>query len=108
MFCASSDDVSGHGQDDLRRELLANLVLYVDANREGIANYARYGARASGAIEKTMDVTVGRRLKAKGTSWYQVGAHHLLTLRTLKQNGTWNRYWAARRARTPLIDALAA
>jgi hypothetical protein len=30
--------------------------------------YAKYGAQASGAIEKTMDVTVGRRLKAKGTS----------------------------------------
>ena len=37
-------------------------------NREGIAVYAKYGAQASGAIEKTMDVTVGRRLKAKGTS----------------------------------------
>ena len=27
-------------------------------NREGIAVYAKYGAQASGAIEKTMDVTV--------------------------------------------------
>lgn len=94
--------------DDERRRLLAEVIVYIDSNREGIANYARYGPRASGAIEKTMDVTVGRRLKAKGTSWFASGAHHLLLLRTLKQNGRWNRYWAARRARTSLRDALAA
>ena len=95
-------------QDDERRSLLGKLIVYIDGNREGIANYARYGPRGSGAIEKAMDVTVGRRLKAKGTSWFQPGAHHLLQLRTLKQNGRWNRYWAARRARTSLLDALAA
>ncbi len=95
-------------QDDDRRQHLGELIAYVDGNREGITNYARYGPRGSGAIEKAMDVTVGRRLKAKGTSWFQPGAHHLLQLRTLKQNGRWNRYWAARRARTSLLDALAA
>ena len=94
--------------DDDRRQLLGELIAYVDSNREGIANYARYGPRGSGAIEKAMDITVGRRLKAKGTSWFQPGAHHLLQLRTLKQNGRWNRYWAARRARTSLQQALAA
>jgi hypothetical protein len=61
-----------------------------------------------GAIEKTIDIAVGRRLKAKGTSWYRPGAHRLLSLRTLKQDRTWNRYWQARRSRTPLITALAA
>jgi hypothetical protein len=50
----------------------------------------------------------GRRLKAKGTSWYRRGAHHLLTLRMLKQNDTWNRYWAARRSRTSMSAALVA
>jgi len=95
-------------QDDDRRRHLGEVIAYVDSNREGIANYARYGPRASGAIEKAMDVTIGRRLKAKGTSWFQPGAHHLLQLRTLKQNGRWSRYWAARRARTSLLDALAA
>lgn len=42
------------------------------ANRLGIANYAIHGPRASGAIEKTTVVTVGRRLKAQGTSWYRL------------------------------------
>ncbi len=45
-----------------------------------------------GAIEETMDVTVGRRLKAHGTSWYRLGAHHLPTPKILKQNGGWARY----------------
>lgn len=79
----------------------------MDANWEGIENYARHGPQGSGAIEKAMDVAVGRRLKAKGTSWFRPGAHRLLSLRILKQEHTWNHYWQARRSRTSLITALA-
>ena len=89
--------------EDPRRQFIDDLIVYVEANSQGIANYALYGPQASGAIEKVMDVSVGRRLKAKGTSWYRNGAHHLLALPTLKQNGLWNSYWQARRARTPLL-----
>ena len=96
------------GDDDQRRGLLGDVITYIDANREGIAVYAKYGAQASGAIEKTMDVTVGRRLKAKGTSWHRSGAHRLLGLHVLKQNGRWHRYWEALRSRTPLTQAFAA
>jgi hypothetical protein len=55
-----------------------------------------------------MDVVIGRRLKAKGTSWHRPGADRILHLRVLKENRTWDRYWAARRSRTSLIAALAA
>jgi hypothetical protein len=96
------------GDDAERHRLLGELITYVDANREGIHNYVRYGAQGSGAIEKTMDVAVGRRLKAKGTSWFRPGAHRLLSLRILKQDRTWDRYWQARRSRTSLLAALAA
>jgi len=96
------------GDDDLRRGLLGDVITYIDSNREGITVYAKYGAQASGAIEKTMDVTVGRRLKAKGTSWHRPGAHRLLGLRVLKQNDRWHRYWEARRSRTPLTQVFAA
>ena len=96
------------GDDAERHRLLGELITYVDANREGIENYVRYGAQGSGAIEKTMDVAVGRRLKAKGTSWFRPGAHRLLSLRILKQDRTWDRYWQARRSRTSLLAALAA
>jgi hypothetical protein len=30
------------------------------------------------------------------------------TARILKEDRTWHRYWAARRSRTPLVEALAA
>ena len=94
------------GADLDRRQRLTLEMEYVRANRLGIANYAIHGPQASGAIEKAMDATVGRRLKAQGTSWYRLGAHHLLTLRILKQNGAWARYWQARRSRSPLLPAL--
>jgi hypothetical protein len=79
---------AGSTDDEEQHRLLAELIPYVDANREGIENYARYGPQGSGAIEKAMDVAVGRRLKAKGTSWFRPGAHRLLSLRILKQERT--------------------
>jgi Uncharacterised protein family (UPF0236) len=108
LITALTDNWAATADDDLRRSLVGELITYVDHNREGIHNYDLHGPQASGAIEKTMDIAVGRRLKAKGTSWYRRGAHHHLTLRMLKQNATWNRYWAARRSRTSISAALAA
>ena len=95
-------------EDDERRQRLGDVLQYVDANRDGIASYARRGAQASSPIEKVMDVVIGRRLKAKGTSWHRPGADRLLHLRVLKENKSWDRYWAARRSRTSLIAALTA
>ena len=94
------------GADLDRRQRLTLETEYVGANRLRIANYAIHGPQASGAIEKAMDVTLGRRLKAQGTSWYRLGAHHLPTPRILKQNGGWDRSWQARRSRSPLLSAL--
>jgi Uncharacterised protein family (UPF0236) len=108
LIIALTDDWAAAADDDLRRGLVGELITYIDHNREGIHNYARHGPQASGAIEKTMDAAVGRRLQAKGTAWYRRGTHHLLTLRMLKQNATWNRYWAALRSRTSMSAALVA
>ena len=60
------------GADLDRRQRLTLEMEYVRANRLGIANYPIHGPQASGAIEKAMDVTVGRRRKARappGTGW---------------------------------------
>lgn len=107
LLAALAECREAAGADPDRRQRLTLEMEYVRANRQGIANYALHGPRVSGAIEKAMDVTVGRRLKAQGTSWYRLGAqHHLLTLRILKQNGGWARYWQARRRQSPLLPAL--
>jgi len=94
--------------DQERHQRLGEVLQYVDANREGIVSYARRGAQASSPIEKVMDVVIGRRLKAKGTSWHRPGADRILHLRVLKENRSWDRYWAARRSRTSITAALAA
>ncbi len=103
-----ADAWAAAGDDDQRRQLLGEVITYIDNNRDGIQNYAKHGGQGSGAIEKTIDIAIGRRLKNKGMSWYRAGAHHVLVLRTLRQNRTWNHYWAARRSRTSLLEALAA
>lgn len=108
LLAALAEHWGAETEDDERRQRLADLLQYVDANRDGIASYARRGAQASSPIEKVMDVVIGRRLKAKGTSWHRPGADRILHLRVLKENRTWDRYWAARRSRTSLIAALAA
>ncbi len=46
---------------------------------------------------KTVDITVTRRFKRRGMSWYKRGANPLLMLRLLKLNGEWDTYWQERR-----------
>jgi len=74
------------------RERVAKLYGYVRANQEGF-----YGARrlreqlspqaklvaveGSGAVEKQMDLMVGRRFKGQGMRWTRRGANRLLKLR---------------------------
>jgi hypothetical protein len=108
LITALAEHWAQETEDDIRHQLLGDLIEYVDANRDGIASYARRGAQASSPIEKVMDVVIGRRLKAKGTSWHRPGADRILHLRVLKENKSWDRYWTARRSRTSLIAALAA
>lgn len=73
-------------------ELVARLYTYVRANQHGF-----YGARrlreqlspqgklvaveGSGAVEKQMDLVVGRRFKGQGMRWTRKGANRLLKLR---------------------------
>jgi hypothetical protein len=73
------------------------LLGYLAANAEGIANLARLEATGSGAMEKTVDVLVVHRYKKRGMTWRRSGSNALLKLRLLKANGQWEPYWASRR-----------
>jgi hypothetical protein len=64
---------------------------------EWIQNIPLIGGYGSGPIEKTGDITVVRRFKKRGMSWYKSGANRLLRLRLLKLNGEWDTYWQQRR-----------
>jgi hypothetical protein len=45
-----------------------------------------------------VDIVVCRRFKTRGMSWFRRGVSHLLHLKLLRLNGTWDRHWAGRLA----------
>jgi hypothetical protein len=47
-------------------------------------------------MEKAVDLVVCRRFKSRGMSWFRPGVGHLLHLKLLRLNGTWDRHWAGR------------
>lgn len=72
------------------------VIGYVETNRRGIANYRIVPLASSGPMEKGIDITICRRFKTRGMSWFRQGVSHLLHLKLLRLNGTWDRYWAKR------------
>lgn len=84
-------------RDAERRARGQELLGYLAANAEGIANLGRLEATGSGAMEKTVDVLVVHRYKKRGMTWRRSGSNALLKLRLLKANGQWEAYWASRR-----------
>jgi len=84
------------GEDLEQADRAARAVGYVTANRRAIANYRIVPLASSGPMEKGVDLTICRRFKLRGMSWYRRGVSHLLRLRILRLNGTWARYWGER------------
>jgi len=86
-------------------ERVEALLGYLEENWHGL-----YGSRSlrgqvaaqkvlvvgSGAIEKNIEVVIGRRFKGRGMSWSRRGAHHLLKLRLMVLDGrAWRWWWKA-------------
>lgn len=85
-----------------------DLFGYILGNREGIDNWHAVPARlrrsigrrlapvrsGSGAIEKNIEVRIGRRFKRQGRSWTRTGADHLAQLLWLQAHPTdWTHWW---------------
>jgi hypothetical protein len=84
-------------EDDPEQALRCRGALgYVENNRQGIANYRIMPLASSGPMEKGVDISICRRFKTRGMSWFRQGVSHLLHLKLLRLNGTWDRYWAGR------------
>lgn len=83
-----------HSRDPAFRSKIAGLISYVSKNKDGIENAAKMDFYGSGPIEKAVDVTICRRFKKRGMSWFVHRANPLLALRLLKLNGEWESYWA--------------
>ena len=93
--------LEGHARrlagEDLEQATRAQATIgYVSANRRAIANYRIVALASSGPMEKGVDLTICRRFKLRGMSWFRRGVSHLLRLRILRLNGTWARYWSER------------
>lgn len=76
-----------------KKEKLVSVIKYMHSNLDWIANTTKVDCAGSGPIEKTVDITVARRFKKRGMSWYRGGANPLIKLRLLKLNGEWDKYW---------------
>ena len=64
-----------------RRPAAEASIGYVENNRRGIANYRIVPLASSGPMEKGVDITICRRFKTRGMSWFRRGVSHLLHLR---------------------------
>ncbi len=82
-------------EDKDKRQRIADRVTYIENNRDGL-----YGSRSlkdkveakrilvcsTGAMEKNIDIVIGRGFKKHGMSWTTKGANNLLKLRILCYN----------------------
>ena len=90
-------------EDSDKKNKIADLGRYIESNFDGL-----YGSRSlkdrveakkvlvssSGAMEKNIDVVIGRRFKRQGMSWTKEGANNLLKLRILcYDKNDWEEFW---------------
>jgi len=80
-----------------KSEKIFRVAEYVMNNAEWIRNIPEVKGYGSGPVEKTVDITVSRRFKNRGMSWYRHGVNPLLQMRLLKLNGEWETYWDQRK-----------
>ncbi len=88
---------SSRAKEPEKSKKIAEVIGYVRNNFNWIENIPKLGGYGSGPVEKTVDITVARRFKKRGMSWYKGGANPLLRLRLLKLNGEWDDYWQQRK-----------
>ncbi|HIJ60637.1 MAG TPA: hypothetical protein HPP56_08505, partial [Nitrospirae bacterium] len=72
-----------------KKKMKKAINYYIAANQDWIENIPKVNGCGSCPVEKTVDITVARRFKKGGMSWYRNGANPLLKLRLLKLNGDW-------------------
>jgi hypothetical protein len=84
-------------EDIIKSEKVLRAAEYVMNNAEWIRNIPKVKGYGSGPVEKTVDITVSRRFKKRGMSWFREGVNPLLQLRLLKLNKEWNAYWNQRK-----------
>jgi hypothetical protein len=90
-------------EDEDKRGKIADLVAYIENNRDGLYSSRFLGDTveakevlvcSTGAMGKNIDIVIDRRFKKHGMSWTTEGINNLLKLRTLwYNNGDWDAFW---------------
>jgi len=92
------DQLIAAAQADVEKvDKITKAAQYLINNAEWVRNIPLVDGYGSGPVEKTVDITVSRRFKKRGMSWYRHGVNPLLQLRLLKLNDEWNTYWNQRK-----------
>jgi hypothetical protein len=90
-------------EDNEKKKKITALASYIENNFDDLygSGYLKDRAEArrvlvssSGAMEKNIDVAIGRRFKKQGLRWTKEGANNLLKLRILRYNKKdWEEFW---------------
>lgn len=90
-------------EDNEKKKKIADLASYIENNFDGLygsmslkdrAEAKRVLVSSSGAMEKNIDVVIGRRFKRQGMSWTKERADNLLKLRILRYDkNDWEESW---------------
>jgi Uncharacterised protein family (UPF0236) len=82
-----------------KRRALGELATYLANQGERLA-YDRFRAAGydigSGRVESACKHVVGVRMKRSGMIWSDDGAQDVLSLRVVRLNGEWDRFWATK------------
>jgi hypothetical protein len=92
-----------------RRTLARKALAYFENNRDKM-RYWEYQAQGlfigSGVVEAACKTVVGQRLKQSGMFWGLPGAHNILDIRCVLENGQFDQFWNQRAlAPKPLAQA---
>ena len=90
-------------EDKERQAKIGDLANYIEGNLDGLygawalkdkVNSKKMLVTSSGAMEKNIEVVIGRRFKRWGMRWTREGAQNLLKLRLLYyDNADWLAFW---------------
>lgn len=88
------------------KEKKEELIQYIENNKDGIMSFRKLKTIyseidgkmlncGSGAMEKNIEINIGRRFKKQGMHWSKAGANRLLKLRLMKQEPEeWEKFWS--------------
>jgi hypothetical protein len=89
----SATEAAARATDPEAKERAPELLGYLVANRDGLADYRKRlddagpELRGLGAVESNIDKLVSARMRKRGMSWRLEGAQNMLALLTLVGNG---------------------